>query len=58
MKNNNTFRWKKPVEDQEEYNSYVKEGQLDRIGGLEIFLNLEKVHFILFWLFLFNKKQV
>ena len=37
------LRWKPPVTDQAEYEKIIEDNQLDLIGGLEIFLNLERV---------------
>jgi len=41
--NNIAIRWKRPVDNQAEFDAYVQNKQMDMVGGLEIFLNLEKV---------------
>ena len=48
------LRWKPPVTDQTEYEELKKNDQTDLIGGLEIFLNLEKVNIFLYH-YLFHK---
>ena len=44
--NNIAVRWKQPVTDQTAFDTFKDNNQMDMIGGLEIFLNLEKVKYL------------
>jgi len=45
--NNIAIRWKPPVTTQEAYNNLTAEKRFDEIGGLEVFLNLDKIGHII-----------